>query len=135
MIIGSFLALGLLISMLLIILKYLLHNQITSIAEIQNYTNSNVSILGAVPKYKKDIPISQLIVNRNPKSIIAEAFRSIRTNLQFISKENKPKIMAVTSTVSGEGKTFIAINLGGIIAYGGKKSHHSGSGYAKAKDP
>ena len=121
LIIISFVAFGILISMLLVILKYLLHNKITSIAEIQNYSRSEVSMLGMVPKYKQDIPVSQLIVDRNPKSIIAEAFRSLRSNLQFISKDEQPKIMAVTSTVSGEGKTFIAINLGGIIAYGGKK--------------
>ena len=77
--------------------------------------------MGIVPKYKKDIPVSQLIVNINPKSLIAESFRSIRTNLQFITAKEGPKVMAVTSTVSGEGKTFIAINLGGIVAFSGKK--------------
>lgn len=121
LIIGSFLALGFLLSMIVVIIKYLLHSQITSVSEIQRLSQSNVSVLGIIPKYKKDIPISQLIVNNNPKSLIAEAFRSVRTNLQFISKESGPKIMAVTSTISGEGKTFIAINLGGIIAYSGKK--------------
>src|SRR5690606_23797595 len=54
-------------------------------------------------------------------SIITESFRTLRSNLQFISNEPGSKLMAVTSTISGEGKTFIAINLGGSIAYSGKK--------------
>jgi tyrosine-protein kinase Etk/Wzc len=53
--------------------------------------------------------------------MIAESFRAIRSNLQFISNEPGTKIAAVTSTVSGEGKTFVAINLAGIIAFSGKK--------------
>jgi tyrosine-protein kinase Etk/Wzc len=52
---------------------------------------------------------------------MAESFRSIRTNLQFISNDPGSKIIALTSTISGEGKTFVALNLAGIIAYSGKK--------------
>src|SRR5690606_32172642 len=56
------------------------------------------------------------------KSMMAEAFRNIRTNLQFIDSNQKDSIViAVTSTISGEGKTFIAINLAGIIAFSGKR--------------
>ena len=60
-------------------------------------------------------------MNKNPKSIIAESFRAIRSNMQFISGTEGKKLLAVTSTVSGEGKTFCAINIAGIIAYSGKK--------------
>src|SRR5690606_6838891 len=74
-----------------------------------------------VPKYKKEIPVSQLLVNQNPKSLIAESFRSIRTNLQFVDNSPGPKVIAVTSTISGEGKTFVAINLGGIISFSDKR--------------
>jgi capsular exopolysaccharide synthesis family protein len=74
-----------------------------------------------VPKYKKEVPVSQLLVDKNPKSLIAESFRSVRTNLQFVDNTPGPKIIAVTSTISGEGKTFVAINLAGIISFSGKK--------------
>ena len=47
--------------------------------------------------------------------------RAIRTNLQFIDNSEGPKVISITSTVSGEGKTFVGINLAGIIAYSGKK--------------
>ena len=103
-------------SIILVIIRYLLHDTINSLNEILRHTNASVSALGIVPKYKHDIPISQLIVDKNPKSLISEAFRSLRTNLQFIDNTTGPKILAVTSTISGEGKTFVAINLGGIIA-------------------
>ena len=110
---------GFLISFIIIITRYLLYNEINSLEEIGQYTEA--SLLGIVPKYKREIPVSQLLVDKNPKSVISEAFRSIRTNLQFISNEDEPKILAVTSTISGEGKTFNAINLAGVVAFSGKK--------------
>ncbi len=113
--------LAFLLSAGLVLVRYIFHDKINSLNEIIKQTNASLSILGIVPKYKREIPNSQLLVDKNPKSIIAEAFRSIRTNLQFISNEPGPKVMAITSTVSGEGKTFVAINLAGIIAYAGKK--------------
>lgn len=117
----SFILGGLSISLILLIVKYLIHNEITSLNEITKHTHASIGILGIVPRYKKEIPLSQLIINENPKSLIAEAFRTIRSNLQFISSSDGAKVMAITSTISGEGKTFIAINLGGIIAFSGKK--------------
>jgi capsular exopolysaccharide synthesis family protein len=115
------LLLAFLLSLILIIIRYLSHSEINSLNEISKYTHSAVSILGIVPKFKYDIPVSQLLVDKSPKSIIAEAFRSIRSNLQFISNEGGSKTIALTSTISGEGKTFVAINLGGIISFSGKK--------------
>lgn len=117
----SFVLGGLSLSILGLIIRYLVHNDITSLNEITKHTHASIGILGIIPRYKKEIPLSQLIVNENPKSLIAEAFRTIRSNLQFISNVEGPKIMAITSTISGEGKTFIAINLAGIIAFSGKK--------------
>src|SRR5690606_31981395 len=87
--------------------------------EIAQYTDA--PLLGIVPRYKREIPISQMLVDKSPKSVIAEAFRSIRTNLQFINNEEGSQLMAVTSTISGEGKTFNAINLAGVISFSGKK--------------
>ncbi|MEO6883742.1 MAG: polysaccharide biosynthesis tyrosine autokinase [Bacteroidia bacterium] len=115
------LLLALLSSLLLILLRYVFYNEINSLHEITKHTSASVSILGIVPKYQNEIPVSQLLIDKSPKSIVAEAFRSIRTNLQFISNDPASKIIAVTSTISGEGKTFVAINLAGIIAFSGKK--------------
>lgn len=109
------------ISIVILVIVYLFYNKITSVFEIEKLTESGVSILGIIPKYTKEIPPNQIIVNYNPKSILAEALRSIRTNLQFISNDTESRILAITSTISGEGKTFVCVNLAGIIAYSGKR--------------
>lgn len=111
--------LALMLSMGLILVRYLFFNEITNVNDIVKYTET--PILGIIPKYKKDIPVSQLIVDQKPKSLIAEALRSVRTNLQFIDSTPGSKIIAITSTISGEGKTFISINLAGVIAFSDKK--------------
>ena len=115
-----FIGIGLTIGLLIIVLKYLLHNTVSSTSDVARHTN-NIPILGMIPSYKDVIPVSQLIVDKNPKSLMSEAFRSIRSNMQFISNNQGSKIITVTSTISGEGKTFVAINLGGIIAFSEKK--------------
>jgi capsular exopolysaccharide synthesis family protein len=60
-------------------------------------------------------------VNKKPNSIFSESFRTIRSNLQFISHGAETKIITISSTISGEGKTFVAINLAGILAISGKR--------------
>ncbi len=102
-----------------ILLKYLFYNEIPSLHDVLKYTNA--PILGVIPKYKSEIPRNQLLVLKKPKSLIAESLRSIRTNLQFINNEEGSKMVAVTSTISGEGKTFFAMNLAGILAFSNKK--------------
>ncbi len=107
---GAWLAL----SVLLIGLTYIRQNKVDSLAELEKL--SSVPILGMVPKYNKPMDYSQLIIHRKPKSAISESFRSLRTNLDFMGNISNDTIISVTSTTSGEGKTFIAVNLGGIIA-------------------
>jgi capsular exopolysaccharide synthesis family protein len=85
------------------------------------FKHLSVPMLGIVPNYRDTIPISQLLVDKKPKSIIAESLRSIRSNLEFLSTSDGPKVLAITSTISGEGKTFVALNLAGIIAFSEKK--------------
>ncbi len=101
------------------LLKYLFYNEIPSLHDILKYTQA--SVIGVIPRYKSDIPSNQLLVLKKPKSLIAESLRAIRTNLQFINNDPGPKMVAVTSTISGEGKTFFAINLAGILAFSNKK--------------
>ena len=106
---GLFLGLGLIAG------RYLLHNTITSLPELER--SSLAAVLGVIPRYKKEkLPISKLIVDKNPKSAISESIRSVRTNLEFISSSKNKRLISITSTVSGEGKTFVAVNLGAIIS-------------------
>jgi capsular exopolysaccharide synthesis family protein len=108
-------------SFLLVLYRYVSNDVIYSLSNITKATNANVSILGIIPQYKKKLNVSQLIIDKNSKSMIAEAFRSIRSNLQFIDNSPHPKVIALTSTISGEGKTFVAVNLAGILEFTGKK--------------
>ena len=64
---------------------------------------------------------SEIPVVDNPGSSLAESFRSIRTAIKYFIKENKKPVISVSSTISSEGKTFIAINLAAITAMLGKK--------------
>lgn len=103
-----------------IVLLYFLQNTIINQEELER--NVSVPLLGSVPRYNKEkLTVSALVVNHNPKSAISEALRSIRTNLEFLAPDKPKKIISVTSTISGEGKTFIALNLGGILAMSNQK--------------
>ncbi|MDX2003522.1 MAG: polysaccharide biosynthesis tyrosine autokinase [Chitinophagales bacterium] len=102
-----------------IVVRFMLHNTIISLDDIGK--KSKAAVLGMVPTVYSDIPISSIVVTNNPKSIVSESLRSLRANLQFINTSPGPKTVAITSTISGEGKTFIAINFGAILSFLGKK--------------
>ncbi len=63
----------------------------------------------------------ELIVYKRPKSTISEDIRTIRTNLEFSLVDDDAKIIMVTSSVPGEGKSFISSNLGIAFAQNNKK--------------
>ncbi|MBN2819492.1 MAG: hypothetical protein JXP36_11010, partial [Bacteroidales bacterium] len=58
---------------------------------------------------------TELPVYENPRTSLAELFRALRTNLQYIIKYSEAKVIAVSSAVSGEGKTFTSVNLASIL--------------------
>lgn len=62
----------------------------------------------------------KLFILKNPKSDFSESFKALRTNIQFTSIDKELKIIAVTSTGTGEGKTTVASNLAVSIAQAGK---------------
>lgn len=62
-----------------------------------------------------------LIVEKEPKSVISESFRTLRTNLQYSSLDKEYKIIVITSPNQGDGKTTIASNLALTLAEGEKK--------------
>ena len=63
----------------------------------------------------------EIIVHKDPKSPIAEIFRTLRTNIQFMNSQKSLKTLLVTSTIPAEGKTWIASNLAVTFAQAGKK--------------
>jgi capsular exopolysaccharide synthesis family protein len=65
--------------------------------------------------------LNELISVKNPKSQAAEAFRTLRTNIQFSALDEQVKILVATSSQPSEGKSTIVSNLGITIAQSGKK--------------
>lgn len=63
----------------------------------------------------------EVVAHKDPKSPISEVFRTLRTNIQFINNDKKIKTLLVTSTLPGEGKSWIASNLAVTFAQAGKK--------------
>ena len=63
----------------------------------------------------------ELIVENDPKSPISEIYRTLRTNIQFMSSKDHLKALLVTSTIPGEGKSWVSSNLAVTFAQAGKK--------------
>ena len=63
----------------------------------------------------------ELIVHKDPKSPISETFRTLRTNIQFMNTNKSLKTLLITSTLPGEGKSWIASNLAVAFAQAGKR--------------
>lgn len=63
----------------------------------------------------------ELITQRKPESVVAETFRTLRTNIQFMSTDKKLKTLLVTSTFPGEGKSWVTSNLAVTFAQAGNK--------------
>lgn len=108
--------LGLAIPVIFILLANFLNNKINDLKEISKYTSTPV--LGSIGhnRFTSELPVLD-----KPKSTLTESFRAVRTNLQYILRDPSQKVITITSTVSGEGKTFIAANLAAIIALNNKR--------------
>ena len=111
------LLLGLLIPTAAILLKDFLNNKIVDSDEIEGITQ--YPIMGNV---FHNFHRSRMVVNEHPNSSVTESFRAIRTNFQFFSDGGKKQVILITSTSSGEGKTFNALNLASVFALNGHRT-------------
>jgi len=84
--------------------------------EIEEYTS--IPVIGEIIYEKSKDPI---VIGNGKRTFIAEQFRNLRTTLPYIGLNGERKKLQVTSTVSGEGKSFIVANLGTGLALAGKK--------------
>lgn len=94
----------------------LLNTTISTRDDITNLTS--VPVVGEISHNDSN---DNLIVANKGRSAISEQFRALRTNLSFYLKTKDEKVILLTSSMSGEGKSFTAINLGNILALAGKK--------------
>jgi len=112
--------LGLLLPMIIVFIITLADNTIHTIEDVSHLTQ--IPLLGAVGKSKG---LNNLAVYEKPKSALAEAFRAIRSSLQFLYKKQNisgAKTLMLTSSISGEGKTFCSINIATVFALSEKKT-------------
>lgn len=109
---------GLAFVLLIIFFKGIYYNYVFSKEDIKEVTD--LPIIGVIGK-SKEAEDEYLMVDKFPQSQIAEAFRVIRTNLSYFASKSKHKVMLVTSTMPGEGKTFTAVNIATILTRAKKK--------------
>lgn len=114
------LLIGLVTGVVTILLLRLFYNRIPDKETIEGLIR--VPVLGIIKKLQESEDDRYgVYVYRNPKSVFAESIRGIRTNSNFILKGERHKVICITSTVSGEGKTFCTINLAASVAQLGLK--------------
>ncbi|HNP06854.1 MAG TPA: polysaccharide biosynthesis tyrosine autokinase [Cyclobacteriaceae bacterium] len=118
MILGIGFVASLVVNFFFIGILYLLNNKIISVQEVER--NISVPVLGSIPVLRQSNS-EPLIVLKNPKSMASEAIRTLRTSLDFFTSGGDKKAISVTSTISGEGKSFLAMNLSGVLAMSNKK--------------
>lgn len=107
---------GLILPVIVIIPKEILNVRLSEKSQLQRMTD--VVILGELPDYNGNDTIVVRPGNREP---IAEMYRLMRTNLQFILNDKHKKVINITSTEPGEGKSTFSINMAMTLALTGKK--------------
>lgn len=109
---------GLLFPAVIIFLRDLLKYKIENREDVEGLTD--VSILGELPLGTRKPERGAIVVRENKNDIMEETFRGLRTNLLFMLGRDE-KVILVSSTQPGEGKSFVAGNLAVSLAYLGKK--------------
>src|SRR5690606_5136049 len=129
MAIGMFLAI--LIPTLILLVREILDTKIKGIPDIIKV--SHIPFIGAIGSNSDNNP---LVVVERPKSGVSEAFRAIRSNLKFLYKSGNSgsnKTILITSSIGGEGKTFISMNLASVLAASNRKTILIGMDLRKPK--
>lgn len=113
---GMILGLGLGIA--IAILREVLNTRVRSEVDVARVTDT--SVIGVIPN-DEDAPKHPLIVQSSPHSQRSEAFRRLRTNLQFLDIADRPQSIVVTSSLPGEGKSTTSINVAITLADAGTR--------------
>jgi tyrosine-protein kinase Etk/Wzc len=108
---------GIGIPSLIIFIREIINDKVNTRNDIQKITET--PIVGEVGHSYND---KVLVVNKVSRAMVAEQFRIIRSNLQYILNKVEKPVLMVTSSFSGEGKSFISTNMGAVMALAGKKT-------------
>lgn len=115
---GTFMSIALGLALLVSLIRFFFFEKYENIAELSKSTK--LPVIGGLPLSEKASE-NYIVLDSEPKSTIAEAFRTIRTNLQYLSPGKKSNVILITSLHPEEGKTFCSANLAVIIAKANKK--------------
>lgn len=107
---------GLILGLVLAAVRSALDPYIRRPGDLRNLTRTPV--LAGLP-YDRDVPGRPLVVQAHPRTPRAEAFRRLRTNLEFARGAEQARSILITSSLPGEGKTTVAANLALTMAAGG----------------
>lgn len=110
---------GLVFAASIVLLRESTDNTLKSSSDVERLLN--VGVIGYVIEIANESEGDGIYVARVPRSPVAEAFRSLRTNLEFAGKSDALKSILVTSSGPSEGKTTVASNLAAVLAHRGKK--------------
>jgi len=113
----TYFLLGLIIPIVIIVIIELMSDKVNNRLDISKATQA--PILGEIGHSETS---KTLIVTSNSRQFIAEQFRIIRSNLRYITGKNETPVILVTSSFSGEGKSFVSTNMGAVMALAGKKT-------------
>lgn len=114
-ILGGAFALGLLLPIGFIFIRDLVRDRIDDLDELKRL--SKLPVLAVIPASKR-----KRVLPDEPKSMLAESFRTARVNLQYLNPNTERQVIGMTSSSSGEGKTFCAVNLGTVMAQADKRT-------------
>lgn len=101
----------------ILFVRELLNDKIQTRNDIERITDA--PIIGEVGHSYSE---NTLVVNRTSRSMVAEQFRTIRSNLDYVLTRANKFVILVTSSFSGEGKSFVSTNMGAVLALAGKKA-------------
>lgn len=117
----GFLILGVMIPFVVIFIREMVDTRIHTREEVENALN--IPVIGDIPKFDSK---KSFLIKKDDYSGIAEAFRILRTNLNFVlpktNNNDKGKVIFITSTIAHEGKSSISSNLAVALSHGGKRT-------------
>lgn len=108
---------GLGLPALFIFIGEVLNDKVSTRFDIEKLTAA--PILGEIGHSYSD---NVLVVNKTTRSMVAEQFRIIRSNLQYVINKKDKAVILTTSSFSGEGKSYVSTNMGAVLALAGKKT-------------
>lgn len=114
---STYLIIGFLIPLVLIILSELLNNKIRSPKDVVKL--KFFRLIGTLRHARSQNPT---LVRASPRSSYAEMLRAIRTRIEFVLRRKEKMVICITSTESGDGKTFLSTNLAALYGMTGKKT-------------